>query len=92
MDTDGDLLLDGTEINDYGCDPTMADTDGDGLDDGAEVTIHNTIPTDIDTDDDGLTDYQETDVFGSNPQLQIVMVMAYQTWMKSSPTLPTRRC
>ncbi len=30
-DSDGDSLLDGTEVHELGTDPTRADTDGDGL-------------------------------------------------------------
>lgn len=36
-DSDGDSLLDGTEVHELGTDPTRADTDGDGLADDWEV-------------------------------------------------------
>lgn len=36
-DTDGDLLMDGDEVNEYGTDPLKKDTDGDGADDGWEL-------------------------------------------------------
>ena len=38
IDTDGDGLTDGEEIN-IGTDPTLADTDGDGVSDGVEVSL-----------------------------------------------------
>jgi YVTN family beta-propeller protein len=53
-DMDGDLLLDGVEI-DTGTDPLDPDTDDDGLGDGAEVAL-GTDPLDPDTDDDGVCD------------------------------------
>lgn len=37
IDTDGDFIDDGYELNGLGTDPTNADTDGDGLLDGEEV-------------------------------------------------------
>ena len=46
VDTDGDGLLDGQEINTHGTDPNNPDTDGDGWSDGDEVMIHGTDPLD----------------------------------------------
>jgi von Willebrand factor type A domain/Bacterial TSP3 repeat len=37
VDTDGDGLTDGDEVNKYKTDPTKLDTDGDGIPDGREV-------------------------------------------------------
>ena len=71
-DTDGDSLLDGTEIAGAGVrpptNPLMADTDGDGLGDGVESNTGTwgsaantgTNPTKTDTDADGLKDGVET--------------------------------
>ena len=46
VDTDGDGLLDGQEIDTHGTDPNNPDTDGDGWSDGDEVMIHGTDPLD----------------------------------------------
>ncbi len=43
LDTDGDGLLDGEEIQ-FGTDPTKADTDGDGVNDYDEVYVQGTDP------------------------------------------------
>ncbi len=69
VDTDGDGLIDGEEVNVYGTDPTVSDTDLDGLDDGAEVNDRGTDPADEDTDGDGLTDGDEILIVGSDPML-----------------------
>ena len=45
LDTDGDGLTDGAEVNTYATNPLLADTDGDGLTDGAEVNTYGTSPT-----------------------------------------------
>ncbi len=37
VDTDGDGLIDGEEVNTYKTNPNKADTDGDGFSDGTEV-------------------------------------------------------
>ena len=37
LDTDGDGLTDGEEVNTYGTNPTSSDTDGDGSTDGDEI-------------------------------------------------------
>lgn len=67
-DSDGDLLLDGSEdANQDGTkqqdetSPIEPDTDHDGLKDGAELNngANPSSPVQLDTDDDGLTDYQE---------------------------------
>ena len=46
VDTDGDGLLDGQEVDTRGTDPNNPDTDGDGYSDGEEVMIHGTDPLD----------------------------------------------
>ena len=54
LDSDGDGLGNGEEINVYGTDPFLADTDGDGLNDGDEVDYWKTHPgADWDSDTDG---------------------------------------
>jgi hypothetical protein len=55
-DTDGDMLIDGDEVNIYGTDPNVADTDVDGLNDFDELTVYGTDPTDPDSDNDGWSD------------------------------------
>ncbi|MEE8169530.1 MAG: hypothetical protein V3T70_03190 [Phycisphaerae bacterium] len=59
LDSDGDGLLDSTELEiamGSGCpDPFDPDSDGDTLLDGAEVAL-GTNPCNVDTDGDGLTD------------------------------------
>ncbi|MFA6888272.1 MAG: hypothetical protein WC254_02135 [Candidatus Woesearchaeota archaeon] len=72
LDTDGDGLSDGTEVNLEGTDPTLRDTDGDGLSDSSEVDTtgrYITDPTLADTDADGLTDKEEIVTFGTDPTL-----------------------
>jgi len=58
-DTDGDLLLDGEEVNDYLTDPLKIDSDGDTLSDGYEVMwgLNPLVIDDVnlDLDGDGLT-------------------------------------
>jgi len=44
VDTDGDGVADGDELNIYGTDPTVADTDGDGRSDGDELYNDRTDP------------------------------------------------
>jgi hypothetical protein len=53
MDTDGDGLLDGDEINIYGTDPANHDTDGDNINDGDEVDYWGDNWS-VDFDEDGL--------------------------------------
>jgi hypothetical protein len=67
LDTDGDGLSDGEEVEVYGTDPTRADTDGDGLKDGEEVTHYHTDPKRADTDGDGLSDGDEVMVHHTDP-------------------------
>ncbi len=78
IDTDGDGISDGAEVNDFGTNPNLADTDGDGIDDGAELTYFgNEWNTDYDgdgkinlldpdSDNDGYSDGIEIDQ-GFNP-------------------------
>jgi hypothetical protein len=58
-DSDGDGLLDGTEVLQLGTSPVSSDTDGDGLLDGDEVGIYGTSPSSADTDGDGVFDGDE---------------------------------
>ncbi len=62
-DTDGDGLLDGYEIWDFGTNVKASDSDGDGFADYYETTILGTDPAfytkDSDRDNDGLTDQAE---------------------------------
>ncbi len=59
-DTDGDGLLDGTEVDmamGSGCpDPLVWDSDGDTISDGDEVLVLGTSPCNPDTDGDGVPD------------------------------------
>lgn len=61
-DSDGDGLLDSTEVelaqaNGGGCpDPQNPDSDGDGLSDGTEVNLTHTDPCKPDTDGDSVPD------------------------------------
>jgi hypothetical protein len=57
-DTDGDGLLDGTEVNSSLTNPLDFDSDNDGLSDGAEVS-GGTNPNNSDTDGDGVNDAQD---------------------------------
>ena len=74
VDTDGDALSDGDEINLTGTDPLAADTDNGGTNDGIEVFVDHTDPLNpaddgyagVDSDGDGLSDSQES-ALGTNP-------------------------
>jgi hypothetical protein len=57
-DTDGDGLLDGAEVDQYGTSPALADTDTDGLDDDSELRL-GTDPLDPDSNDNGVLDGDE---------------------------------
>ncbi|MBS1911046.1 MAG: hypothetical protein JST22_03590 [Bacteroidetes bacterium] len=59
LDSDGDGIPDGLELNVTHTDPFNPDTDGDGLSDGLEVNTYKTNPLNPDTDGDGLSDGQE---------------------------------
>jgi hypothetical protein len=67
VDTDGDELTDGEEVNTYLTDPLKPDTDGDGLSDGQEVKTTLTKPLLADTDGDGLSDGQEVNTYHTDP-------------------------
>ena len=54
-DSDGDTILDGTEVKSLGTDPLRRDTDGDKLDDSTEIS-GCTSPLLVDTDGDGVND------------------------------------
>ncbi|RLM47140.1 hypothetical protein DVK00_01150 [Haloarcula sp. Atlit-47R] len=64
-DTDGDGLLDGTEVHQHGTAPTAVDTDEDGVADRTEIQ-QGTDPRRADTDGDGLADEREL-TLGTNP-------------------------
>lgn len=61
VDTDGDGLGDGDEVNAHATSPLSRDTDLDGLDDGQEIEI-GTDPRVADSDGDGLNDNRELDL------------------------------
>ncbi|MBN2355540.1 OmpA family protein [candidate division KSB1 bacterium] len=67
-DTDGDLLSDGAEYNQYKTNPLIADSDGDGLTDGDEILKYKTDPLKADSDGDGLTDADEINVHKTDPK------------------------
>ena len=66
VDTDGDGLSDGKEIE-LGTALLVNDTDNDGLTDGDEVHNHSSDPLESDTDGDGLTDGDEVHNHSSDP-------------------------
>ena len=66
-DTDGDLLTDGDEVNDFGTNPNLVDTDADGLSDSDEVMVHLTNPLAVDSDADLVSDFLELTQFLTNP-------------------------
>lgn len=66
LDSDGDGILDYTEVNYCHTDPNNPDFDDDGINDGDEILI-GTLPNVKDSDGDGLDDGQELQ-FGSNPR------------------------
>ncbi len=59
LDTDGDNLSDGAEVNTYHSDPLLLDTDGDTINDDVEVNTYHTSPTNADSDNDGFADNAE---------------------------------
>ncbi len=59
IDTDGDGLADGVEVDTLRTDPLRADTDGDGLSDGDEIAEPRTDPRRRDSDGDGAPDGYE---------------------------------
>lgn len=59
LDSDGDGLSNGEEVNIYRTDPLRPDTDADQLTDGDEVLKYRTDPLDNDTDDDTWLDGEE---------------------------------
>lgn len=66
-DSDGDLLSDGDEVNDFGSNPLLQDTDSDGLGDADEVLDHGSSPLLVDTDGDLINDYLEVIQFHTDP-------------------------
>ncbi len=67
LDTDGDGLGDGLEVNFYRTNPLLVDTDGDGLSDELEINTYWTDPLAKDTDGDGLDDESETITYKTDP-------------------------
>jgi hypothetical protein len=69
-DTDGDSIMDGSEVNSIGfkTNPKLADSDGDGLGDGIEMWAH-TNPTKRDSDGDGMSDGFEVAI-GDHPRVK----------------------
>ncbi len=67
VDTDGDGVADGDEINLYGTEPTVFDTDGDGLSDGQDLYDARTDPLRWDTDGDGVRDGQDLNADSTAP-------------------------
>jgi len=69
VDTDGDGVSDGDEVNKYGSDPLNTESDGDGYGDGYEV-FAGSSPADAadipDRDGDGFNNAYETD-HGTDP-------------------------
>jgi len=59
LDTDGDGLSDGDEVNRYRTNPLATDTEQDGLPDGEEVQNYKTDPLNPDSDADLLKDGDE---------------------------------
>ncbi len=55
-DTDGDGIVDGTEVYTSGTDPLNDDTDYDGIVDGTEVYTSGTDPLNWDSDGNGVSD------------------------------------
>ena len=69
VDSDGDGLSDGLEVNLYGTNPQDSDSDDDGLSDGVEAITTGTDPLDADSDGDSLGDGAEVHTYGSDPQV-----------------------
>ena len=67
-DTDGDGILDGSELFSYGTDPLSEDTDSDGLEDPRELFEEYTSASSEDSDGDGLADPEELGI-GTSPLL-----------------------
>ena len=76
VDTDGDILPDGDEVDDYLTDPLAVDTDMDGLDDDVEVLGLDTDPLDVDTDHDGWEDSIDPD-----PKSRAWIDWGHSRWM-----------
>ena len=95
LDSDGDGLLDGQELQ-YGTRTDLADTDSDGLGDRAEISVHGTDPTVFDTDGDGSSDGHEiaagTDPHSTTDVFKIVSAegstnyLVYVSWNAKSGT------
>ena len=81
-DSDGDGLIDGVELLDFGIDPNNPDSDGDGISDGREVNEIRTAPDDEDSDNDGINDGDELQQ-GLDPLTANVTVVP-----TALPTLP----
>lgn len=82
-DTDGDLLLDGDEVNDFHTNPNLVDTDGDTLTDADEVLNHQTNPLLADTDGDLVPDALELNQFGTDPKDATKKPATYENFLES---------
>jgi hypothetical protein len=69
VDTDGDGLTDGAEVNTHLTDPKDSDSDDDTQSDAAEVNTHGTNPNLVDSDSDTLSDADEINTHLTNPNL-----------------------
>ena len=67
IDTDGDGVADGDEINIYGSEPTAYDSDGDGIGDGDELYNLRTDPLVWDTDGNGVADGADAQALSAEP-------------------------
>ena len=66
-DTDGDLVNDGDEVNDFTTNPNDPDSDSDGLTDGEEVYQYESNPLQPDSDSDSISDLLEVTHFMTDP-------------------------
>ncbi len=71
IDTDGDGVSDGLEVNQYALNPVSKDSNGDTdldlLKNIEEIDIHRTNPMNPDSDFDSLTDGDEVLIYFTNP-------------------------
>ncbi len=71
IDTDGDTVSDGLEVNQYALNPVSKDSNGDTdldlLENIEEVDIHRSNPMNPDSDFDSLTDGEEVLIYFTSP-------------------------
>lgn len=82
VDTDGDTLGDGDEVNIHGSDPTLMDTDSDGFDDDVEVAAGSDP-----NDDQSIPGVSSGDINGDGNVDAIDILLA--TRMSLGPLAPT---